>query len=190
MKQIIRSNAVEKFSHRGNLGSKNSDLHPCQAATEESLVFSPAVTLSVLPQTRDIAIKNKAHRSASCEKKVLSALLYVVGEKKLDFLPRVAIWVCRGKIAQVSHTPRKQITAWIARILGMIPARGEQAALRVLDWEVNLLEFLPNIQKTTQLAVKIAKTKTWLHSIWMQRTQQSSFRNSFFDWELREQLRS
>ncbi|MBD2292521.1 hypothetical protein H6G06_03235 [Anabaena sphaerica FACHB-251] len=190
MKQIIRSIAVETLSQRGNLGRKLSDLYPRQVFIQESLVLSPTVTLSVLPKSSDIVIKNKSNKSTSCENKALSALLYVVWENKLDFLPRVVIWVCTGKIVQVSYTPGKQITALMTRIMGKIKARAEQAALRALVLKVNLLKFLPNIRKTTQLAVKIAKTKTWLHNIWMQGTQQSSFRNKFFCSWLREPLRS
>ncbi|MEA5575278.1 hypothetical protein [Anabaena sp. UHCC 0451] len=190
MKQIIRSIAVEKSNQRGNLGRKFSDLNPRQVSIIESLVLSPTVTLSVLPQSSDIVIKNKSNRSTSWENKQLSALPDVVWGNKLDFLPIVMIWVCTGKIAQVSYTPGKQITAVMTGTLGMITARGKKVVPGVLALKVNLLQCLPNIQKKTQLAAKIAKTKTWLHSIWMQRTQQSSFRDRFFNWELWEPLRS
>jgi hypothetical protein len=112
MKQIIRSNAVKKLTLRGNLGIKGSNLDLLEVQIEESVVLSATVNLSVLPQGREIVIKNKSNRSTSWENKTLSAFAYVV-------------------------------------------------------WE-------------NGLGVKIAKTKTLLHSIWMQRRERSSFRNSFF----------
>ncbi|QYX33724.1 hypothetical protein [Sphaerospermopsis torques-reginae] len=183
MKQIIRSNAVETLSPRRNLGIQRSDLHFRQASGE-SLVLSPTVNLSVLPQSSDVLIKNKSNKSTSWENKALSAFVDVVWEKKLDFLPRVVVWECIGKIAQVSNIPGKQITTQITTLitktLGKMKARSEQATPSSLVLKVSLWKLLPNLQTTNQLAVKIAKTKTLLHSIWMQRTQQSSFRNSFF----------
>ncbi|MFM2062204.1 MAG: hypothetical protein RLZZ507_1874 [Cyanobacteriota bacterium] len=180
MKQIIRSIAVETPSQRNNLERQHSELHSRQASIAESSVLSPKVNLSVLPKSSDIVIKNNSNKSTSCENKALSALLYVVWEKKLDILPRVVMWECTGNTAQVSHIPEKQITTWMTRTLGKMKAKAEQATPSTLVLKVSLWKFLPNIRKTTQLAVKIAKTKTWLHSIWMQRTQQSSFSNSFF----------
>jgi hypothetical protein len=194
MKQIIRSNAVETLSQRGILESKLSNLHSRQLFIQESPVLSPTVTLSVIDKSSDIAIKNTANRSTSLPTEVFSALLYLVWWSKLDFLPTVVVWVCAGKIAQVSHTQREQITTGIPQIsskiqtLGAMIAKAEQAAPRALALKVKLLKFLPNIQKTTQFVAKIAKTKTWLNST--QRKQASRFRNSFFHWELREPLRT
>jgi hypothetical protein len=196
MKQIIRSNAVETPSQRDILGMKLSDLHPRPASIEESLVLSPTVSLSVLPKSSDITIKNTGNRSTSFETEALLALLYLVWWSKLGFLPTVVVWVCTGKIAQVIHTQGKQITNGMAqtysktKTLGTITPRAEQAASRAFALKVNLWKFLPNIQKTTQLAAKMAKTKTWLNSIYTQRKQQSRFRNSLFHWELREPLRT
>lgn len=196
MKQIIRSNAVETLSQRDILESKLSKLHSRQLFIQESPVLSPTVTSSVIAKSSDIAIKNTANRSTSFPTEVFSALLYLVWWSELDFLPTVVVWVCTGKIARVSHTQRKQITTGISQTssktqtLGAMIAKAEQAATRVLTLKVNLLKFLPNVQKTTQLVAKMTKTKTWLNSIYTQRKQASRFRNSFFHWELREPLRT
>lgn len=180
MKQIIRSNAVENLSLRGNLGIKGSDLHFRQAPIEESLVLSATVNLSVLPQGREIVIKNKSNRSTSCENKTLSAVVYVVWEKQLDFLLRFLVWECRGKIEQIANILGKEITTVIIRRQGKIKAIAEQATPSSLVFKVSLWKFLLNLRTKNQLVVKIAKTKTLLHSIWMQRRKRSSFRNSCF----------
>jgi hypothetical protein len=196
MKQIIRSNAVETSSQKGLLEVKLSELHPRQASTHESLVLSPTLNLSVLRTSSDIAIKNISNRSTSFETEVLSNLLYLVWGSKLDFYPIVVVWLWIGKIVKVSHTQRRKITDGMAhsfsktQTLGEIIARAEQATQRVLALKINSLKLLPNIQKTTQTATNIVETKTWLKSIHTQRTQQSSFRNSFFHWELRKPLRT
>ncbi|MBK1988577.1 hypothetical protein A0J48_013690 [Sphaerospermopsis aphanizomenoides BCCUSP55] len=195
MKQIIRSNAVETPSQWGLLGVKFSE-YPRQASIAESLVLSPTLNLSVLPKSSDITIKNIDNRPTSFKTEVLSTLLYLVWERRLDFLPIVVIWVCIGKMAKVVNTQGKQITARMAQTysktqtLGEIRARAEQPIPKVLALKVNFLQLLPNIRKTTQIATKIAENKTWLKSISRERTQQSSFRNSFFHWELREPLRT
>ncbi|MEA5554284.1 hypothetical protein VB713_25445 [Anabaena cylindrica UHCC 0172] len=196
MKQIIRSNAVETPSQRGILEIKLSNLHSRQASIQESPVLSPAVTLSVLTKSSDIAIKNTDNRSTSFQTEVLSALLYLVWWSKLDFLPTVVVWVCTGKILQVSHTQVKQITSGIfqtsskTQTLGVIIARAEPAPPRALALKVYLLKLLPNVQKKTQLVAKIAQPKTWLNSIYTQQKQQSHFRNSFLYWELQKPLLS
>ncbi|MBD2569023.1 hypothetical protein [Anabaena lutea] len=196
MKKIIRSNAVETSSQRGNLGKKHYDLHPRQVAIDESLVLSARVILSAIRKRSDIAINKTGNRSTSFQTQALSALLYLVWLSNLDFWLTAMVWVCTGKIAQVSHTQGKKITALMsqthstAQTFGAIIARAEQAAQGVLALEVSIFKLLPNIQKTTYLTAKIAKTKTRLYSIQMQRKQQRSFRYSSDNWKLREPLRT
>lgn len=180
MKKIIRLNAVETLSQRDNLEVQVSDLHPRQASIVGSHLLSAKVTLSVLDSSRDIFIKNKTNRSASFENQALSALLSISLGNKLDFSLPVIFWQCTEKIVQVRYTPRKGITTIITEILGMITARTEKAVPKALIFQVYLFRFFPNIQQRTQLGVKIAQTKTWLNSILIQLTQQSSFRNRFF----------
>jgi hypothetical protein len=194
MKQIIRSNAVETLSQRGLLGVKLSELHPRQASIHESLVLLPKLNLSVLRRSSDIAIKNISNRSTSFETEVLSNLLYLVWGSKLDFYPIVVVWVWIAKIVKVSNTQGTKITHGMAhsssktRTLGEIIARVEQATRRALGLKINLLKLLLNIQKTAQTVTNIVETKTWLKSIHTQRTQQRSFRKSFFHWELPKPL--
>ncbi|WP_016950439.1 hypothetical protein [Anabaena sp. PCC 7108] len=168
MKKIIRSNAVETSSLRGSLEINLYDLHPRQATIDKSSILSQTVTLSTNPKSSDIAINKTGNRSTSFQNEALSALLYLVWWSNLDFLLKAVVWVCTEKIAQVSHTQGKQIIAL----------------------KVRILKLLPNIWETTQIAAKIAKTKTRLHSIQMQRKQQRSFRDSSDKWKLRELLRT
>jgi hypothetical protein len=164
MKQIIRSNAVETSSLQGNLGIQLSELHSRQTSITENSVLSRKVTLSVLLPSSDIVVKNKSDRSTSSQHQVLSAFLSVIWGNKLDFLSRVVFWVCTGKIAKVSHIPTKQMTTGTTKTLGKIPATAEQATPRTLVLKASLFKFLPKLQKTTQLAVKTVKTKTWLNN--------------------------
>ncbi|WP_071189068.1 hypothetical protein [Trichormus sp. NMC-1] len=190
MKKIIRSNAVETSNQRGNLGKKHYDLHPRQVAIYESPILSQRVTLSAISKSSDIAINKTGNRSTSFQTEALSALLDLVWWRSLNFWLTVVMWVCTGKIAQVSHTQEKQITALTAQTFRVMIARVEQAAQRALALKVSILKLLLNTQKTTQIAVKIAKTKTQFHSIQMQRKQHRSFIDSADNWKLRQLLRT
>lgn len=196
MKKIIRSNAVETSSQRGNLGKKHYDLHPRQVAIYESSILSQRVILSAIRKRSDIAINKTGNRCTSFQTKALSALLDLVWRRSLNFWLTVVVWVCTGEIAQVSHTQGKKITALMsqthstAQTFGVMIARVEQVAQRALALKVSIFKLLPNTQETTQIAAKIAKTKTQFHSIQMQRKQHRSFRYSADNWKLRKLLKT
>jgi hypothetical protein len=103
MKQIIRSNAVETINQRSRVGKKISNFYSRQIARGKLLVL-PRINLSVLPRGSDIEIKNKSNRLASFPQEVLSAFPVLVWGGKLDFLPKIVLWVCREKMLQINTT--------------------------------------------------------------------------------------
>ncbi|WP_353932268.1 hypothetical protein WJM97_06695 [Okeanomitos corallinicola TIOX110] len=178
MKQIIRLNAVETSSQRSDLGVQISELHLRQVSIGKSDVLAPREDLLVLPLSSDIAIKNKTNRLTSFEHQLLSAFASLVWGDKLNFWDKVVCWVHTGKIAQVSDTQRKEITTWMTKTLEKIKAKARKN-LRVLVLRV-YLKLLLNLYQKIQVAVNMAKAKTWPDDIWTQERQQSHFRHSFF----------
>ncbi|PMB25463.1 HlyD family secretion protein [Fischerella thermalis CCMEE 5205] len=115
MDRIIRSNAVETSSQSGSLEINLQDVHPCYALTPEMAsiyggsVASPGAVFSELP-TIQTGITSTSNYSTSLQKvleqrpSIVPHLILLGG---LVFFATVLVWVCTGKIQQVSQVQGK-----------------------------------------------------------------------------------
>ncbi|BCX09959.1 HlyD family secretion protein [Fischerella thermalis CCMEE 5201] len=123
MDRIIRSNAVETSSQSGSLEINLQDVHPCYALTPEMAsiyggsVASPGAVLSELPtihtatpKTFQTGITSTSNYSTSLQKvleKRPSIVPHLILLGGLVFFATVLVWVCTGKIQQVSQVQGK-----------------------------------------------------------------------------------
>jgi multidrug efflux pump subunit AcrA (membrane-fusion protein) len=115
MDRIIRSNAVETSSQSGSLEINLQDVHPYYALTPEMAsiyggsVASPGAVFSELP-TIQTGITSTSNYSTSLQKvleqrpSIVPHLILLGG---LVFFATVLVWVCTGKIQQVSQVQGK-----------------------------------------------------------------------------------